>query len=302
MRGLIAMLKKILKGGLIGFGAYLGYALVAGNILPQLKKPTPKEDLDIRPSSSFYGEDKRQGPDKAAFFEDQDLLLPLHLDLLNSAEKTIKFANFSIKDGKASDLFYGKLLEAADRGVEVNVLFDGKGHDLFGIRNGKYWALMAHPNIKLAFYEPFRWKRPWTWQNRMHDKYLIIDDRYVLTGGVNLEDAFFVEDHEEAVYDRDVVITNQDPERYDESVLKQYSDYFESVWYHPFTAVRPNHILKRYKKMAEETHEFLLSNLKEAEHTYEERASTSIDWDKHLYPTGKVSLVTNPIQRWKKTR
>lgn len=294
------MIRKLLKGGLIGIGAYIGYAFISGNLLMHFKKPKSKEELEETAVPDYFGTDENDGPDKAAFFDTQDILLTLHLNLIESAKKTIKFANFSIEDGTASDLFYGKLLEAADRGVEVYILFDGKGHNLFGISNGKYWAILAHPNISLAFYEEFDWLRPWTWQNRMHDKYMIIDERYVLTGGVNLEDAFFVKDHEDAVYDRDVVIINDDPDRYEESVLKQYVDYFESMWLHPFTSVRPSHILKRYEKLASETYEKLLSTIKEAEKNNQYGAGRTIDWDDHMYPTRKVSLVTNAIQRWKK--
>lgn len=294
------MLKKIAKGGLIGLGAYLGYAFFTSNVLLHYKKPKSREELEEKGLQDYYGENEDEGPDKVAFFDTQDILLTLHLNLIESAKKTIKFANFSIEDGAASDLFYGKLLKAADRRVEVYILFDGKGHNLFGISNGKYWALMAHPNVNLAFYEEFDWLRPWTWQNRMHDKYMIIDECYVLTGGVNLEDAFFVKDNEEAVYDRDVVIINKDTERYDESVVKQYTEYFESMWFHPYTSIRPSHIMNRYEKLANETYEKLVSTVKEAEENNQYGAGRTIDWEEHMYPTRKVSLVTNGIQRWKK--
>ncbi|OJF97019.1 phosphatidylserine/phosphatidylglycerophosphate/cardiolipin synthase family protein [Alkalibacterium sp. 20] len=294
------MFGKLVKGGLIGSGIYLGYAFISAIVLLHFNKPKNKEELDIQSCSSFYGEDENDGPDKAAFFDSQDILLTLHLNLIQSAKKTIKFANFSIEDGTVSDLFYGKMLEAADRGVNVNVLFDGKGHNLVGINNGKYWALMAHPNISLAFYEEFDWLRPWTWQNRMHDKFLIADDYSVLTGGVNLEDSFFVEDHDKADHDRDVVIMNSDRERFSESVLKQYTDYYDSLWFHPFTTVRPSYVLKKYENLAKETHHSLLSILKEVEEKNQYGASTTIDWNQHMFPTRKVSLVTNAIQRWKK--
>ncbi len=294
------MLKKLVKGGLFGVGAYAGYAFLTAIVMLRLKKPRPKNELKPQSLLSYQGKSENDGPDTVAFFDSQDLLLTLHLNLIGTAKETIKFANFSIEDGTVSDLFYGKLLQAADKGVNVYILFDGKGHNLVGISNEKYWALMAHPNIHLAFYEEFDLLRPWTWQNRMHDKFLISDDRYVLTGGVNLEDSFFVEDHEDADYDRDVVIINDDPERFDESVLKDYSEYFEAMWYHPFTHVRANYILDRYKDVADETYRSLLSILNEAEKTNHYGASTEIDWDKHTFPTKKVSLVTNPIQRWKK--
>ncbi|GEK91175.1 phospholipase D-like domain-containing protein [Alkalibacterium kapii] len=294
------MLKKIIKGVTLGLGAYIGYAFFTGNILLHYKKPKNREKLNPKGLTDYYGDDEKYGPDKAAFFDTQDILMTLHLNLIDSAKQTIKLANFSIDDGKASDLFYGKLLKAADKGVNAYVLFDGKGHNLVGISNEKYWALMAHPNINLAFYEEFDWLRPWTWQNRMHDKYMIIDKRSVLTGGVNLEDAFFVKDDEDAVYDRNVVIINDDPKRYDESVLKDYTEYFESMWYHPFTSVRPSHILERYKDLAKESYENLTSAVIEAEENQEYGAGKKIKWDDHVYSTRKVSLVTNGIQRWKK--
>ncbi|WP_423189320.1 phospholipase D-like domain-containing protein [Alkalibacterium sp. f15] len=294
------MFVKLVKSGLYGLGIYTGYAFVSAIVLLHFNKPKNKEELDTKSLSSFYGKDENDGPDTAAFFDSQDMLLTLHLNLIESAKNSIKFANFSIEDGTVSDLFYGKLLEAADRGVNVNILFDGKGHNLVGISNGKYWALIAHPNIQLAFYEEFDWLRPWTWQNRMHDKFLIADDHSVLTGGVNLEDSFFVENHDDADYDRDVVIINNEPERFNESVLKQYTDYYDSLWYHPYTHVRPSYVLKRYEKLAKETRRSLLSILKEAEEKNDYGASTPIDWHKHMFPTRKVSLVTNPIQRWKK--
>lgn len=75
-------------------------------------------------------------------------------------------AYFSIESGDTPNLFFGSLIAAADRGVEVNLLLDGIYHGLNRELKSIIYTFIAHPNMNLKFYEPLNLLMPWTINNR----------------------------------------------------------------------------------------------------------------------------------------
>lgn len=279
---------------------YLLYAIISGFLVFLFIQPRSDKKTEETSTGRFYGEEI--GPDQVAVIEDRELFIPVRVNLVESAQASLKVAYFSIADGVASDFFYGELLEAADRGVQVELLYDGKGLDIFGDWNIIYWTLIDHPNIDVRFYEPFDWMRPWTWQNRMHDKFLIVDDNYVLTGGVNMEDRFLIENHDgEVVFDRDIVIHNSaDNVSESGSVVNDYLSYFNELWTHTLTNQEDYTVPETQQAEADETYHTLLQHLRTNKEADQYNLNQKIDWEELMHPTQKISLVTNGIQRWKK--
>ena len=97
---------------------------------------------------------------------------------------------YSIAKGESTDLIMAALFKAADRGVYTRVLLDGIANGLRGNRRGVLYALASHPNIEVKYYEPFQLFKPWAWQNRMHDKIMIVDGQLGIIGGRNIGDKY----------------------------------------------------------------------------------------------------------------
>ena len=125
------------------------------------------------------------------------------------------------------------LLDAADRGVQVRILVDAQFGGLTQSNRHYAAALGSHPNIQLKVYNPINPLKPWTWNGRLHDKYILIDNRLLLLGGRNIGDKYFdpAGYNQQLSLDRDVLVYNTawDTPAQD-SVLFQVREYMDQVW------------------------------------------------------------------------
>ena len=69
--------------------------------------------------------------------------------------------------------------------MKIQILVDGvsgavrmEGRELF-------YALSSHPNVEIRIYNPLNLLTPWKLMGRMHDKYVIVDEKAYLLGGRN---------------------------------------------------------------------------------------------------------------------
>lgn len=128
------------------------------------------------------------------------------LSLIQEAESEIKVVYHTFHEGKWMELFFRELFRAADRGVEVTVVVDGMLHQMNGSMRGLPALIGGHERMALYVYEPPEARSPMRWNNRLHDKLMIVDDRYVMNGGRNIGDKYLMGDYEEPVRDRDVLV------------------------------------------------------------------------------------------------
>lgn len=204
---------------------YLLYALCAG-VLPFMRPQPPPEDFGESPFDAF--DDRSSCGDRAALVESPAEGFYTRLHILDEAEERIDVSYYAIHMGASSDLFLGGLLDAANRGVQVRILVDGQFGGLTRAHPSYAAALGGHPNIQLKLYNPPTLLRPWTWNGRLHDKYIIIDDRLLLLGGRNIGDKYFDADGYEGQLslDRDVLVCRGGSD----SVLFQVRDYMDGIW------------------------------------------------------------------------
>jgi putative cardiolipin synthase len=119
------------------------------------------------------------------------------LVMMDRAEATIDAQYFLLKPDKAGDLFLGKLLRAADRGVRVRLLLD----DIFTPRRDRIFAILSsHPNVEVRLFNPASRASPATWSllwdfsrvnRRMHNKAFIVDGSLAVMGGRNIAEEYF---------------------------------------------------------------------------------------------------------------
>ena len=138
-------------------------------------------------------------PGKSGFYpliEELDAL-GIRLALIDRAERTIDAQYFLMKPDSAGRLFAGKLLEAADRGVRVRLLFD----DIFTtVDDDAFMVLNQHPNIELRLFNPIGRQGNYYLNyvgdfklanRRMHNKSFTVDNQFSVVGGRHIADEYF---------------------------------------------------------------------------------------------------------------
>jgi phosphatidylserine/phosphatidylglycerophosphate/cardiolipin synthase-like enzyme len=148
--------------------------------------------------------------------EEGDVSMIARAWLTESAEKTIDIQYFIFSADNIGLIATDYLLRAADRGVQVRIIVD----DIMVEADAdELLAIDAHPNLSIKIYNPtanigknlpeklyalstsFR-----DFNQRMHNKTFIVDDKVVITGGRNIADEYFDYDHEYNFRDRDVLL------------------------------------------------------------------------------------------------
>ncbi len=144
--------------------------------------------------------------------------LVLRIHLIRSAQKSIDLQTFIFSHDDAGKLVLGELLLAAERGVKVRVLAD----QLFSIDSATVLAGIArhHVNFEFRVYNPTFgeastaplefaagivccFKR---FNQRMHNKLLLIDGEIGINGGRNIDDRYFNWSATFNYQDRDVLV------------------------------------------------------------------------------------------------
>ena len=182
--------KKILKYGLL---TYLVYIFIFSFLIFSFHPLSSNANNDMDAFSANHENDR------AALIETPEDAIAARLDLIENATSHIDLAYYKWADGKVSDLMLGSVLEAADRGVEVRIILDGiiQLGNVGSQVEQVFLGFASHPNIDLKVYEPFNPLTPIAWNNRMHDKMIIVDNVFGLLGGRNIEDRFYLEDARE---------------------------------------------------------------------------------------------------------
>lgn len=278
---------------------YLAYAFVSGGIVFGFYRDNLKSPKSNPPVESFWGEG--QGVDRVALVEGRYYSGVSRINLMENAQETLDIAYFTVDDGISSDIFFGELLDAADRGVRIRLLLDGIFHNFRGSSKSIMYTLKAHPNIELKLYEPFNLLMPWTWHNRLHDKIIIADRKLGMIGGRNIGDRYFIGEDDglgDIVNDRDVVVVRTGD--LDDSAISDMEGYFDHVWEHKYTK-DPIRNLRGYQKTkGEKQGTFLKQYRRDIRENYPEAFNRTMNWEELSVSTKKISLIYNPIERFNK--
>ncbi len=144
------------------------------------------------------------------------MLLRLHL--IRAARNAIDVQNFILRKDDSGELFLNELLDAARRGVKVRLLLD----QMFSFSEARYLVqlTMAHGNLEIRFYNPSFYKaemakHDWVsavaccfrrFNQRMHNKLMVVDELVGIIGGRNIADRYFDYDTNYEFKDRDVAV------------------------------------------------------------------------------------------------
>jgi putative cardiolipin synthase len=119
------------------------------------------------------------------------------LRMMATAKHSIDAQYFILKNDRAGALFVGKMLLAADRGVQVRLLID----DVFTSGIDRQMSLLdSHPNIEVRIFNPVSRNSLKYWaylldfgrtNRRMHNKSFTVDNSMSIVGGRNIGEEYF---------------------------------------------------------------------------------------------------------------
>ncbi len=242
---------------------------------------------NIKPSSFFYS--PKEVSEMVALLEDPKEAGMMRLELIRKAKETIDISYHTFSEGVYSSLFVMELINAAERGVKIRFLNDGivGGFSSSAKRTAK--ALSSYSNITIALYEPFN-LNPYSWNNRLHDKYLLVDGQRLITGGRNISDKTFmpVDFKGNVVFDRDILVAGEKGK----GVIKEVEEYIDMLWSSPYVKKMKQHKRdERYigKLIEEGTRNKVL-------HPEFFKHPDVV----HFFSTDGIHIVSNPIKRGSK--
>jgi len=144
--------------------------------------------------------------------------LVTRVDLIRSARRSITIQTFIWRNDEAGRLLLFELIEAARRGVTVRVLAD----QMFSENDAEVAAVAAtaHEQVAVRAYNPIADRVAPTLlaslskvlldfrnlNQRMHNKVMVVDGEVAVTGGRNIQNAYFDLDPRLNYRDRDVVV------------------------------------------------------------------------------------------------
>lgn len=292
-------MKNIMRSLSYVLGIYILYVLIFGGIILEFHKYNTSKYLETHPVERFWGEEK--GQDRVVLVEDRYSSGLARLDFIENAKETLDISYYAIDNGVSANIFLGSLLEAADRGVKIRLLLDGSWPNIIEMKEAKY-TIFEHPNIQFKFYETFGFLRPWIWNNKLHDKFIIADNQLAMIGGRNIGDRYFARggDNGDIVYDRDVVIINTESQNFSSSVVHQIKEYFNYVWNHKYSEDPVIKLTQRQREKGREKAKYLNKYIEEVKGRGSHVLNEPIDWFDISLPTNKVTLIHNPIERFNK--
>ena len=114
-----------------------------------------------------------------------DRIFPEMLKAIRGARKTITFESYIYWKGSTGEEFTRALMERAQAGVKVHVLFDAIGSQKI---DDEIIKRMKAAGIQVGIYNPVRWNTIARMNNRTHRKILVVDGAIGFTGGVGIAD------------------------------------------------------------------------------------------------------------------
>ena len=154
----------------------------------------------------------------ATIVDEGELSLIARLNLIRSATRSVDLQTYIFDTDDSARMVIDELLAAARRGVKVRLLIDQLSAisdlQMLGALSG------AHANFELRVYNPAFGKAKLNYfdyagsvlccfrrfNQRMHNKLLVIDDVIGMVGGRNYQDDYYDWDSEYNFRDRDVVV------------------------------------------------------------------------------------------------
>lgn len=160
----------------------------------------------------------RDGHD-VALLRDGENFFPAMLKSIARARSQIYFELYLVSSSEITSQFIQALIDAADRGVEVYILWDEFGSIRLAQKDKRR---LEHNNIFLRFYNPLKLAKLRKNLFRDHRKLLLIDMQFAYVGGFGLSSTFLSKSDSDNW--RETVIRITGP------CVKDWATLFEEAW------------------------------------------------------------------------
>ena len=198
-------MKKILKRTGKIFCLFL-LIVVLVNILSPLFCRKPDETYVERSEKDrIYIRDSRRRKDLLHWTIIEEALL-WRLRMIGTAKESIVLSTFDLRADDNGTKILAALNCAAARGVKIQLLIDGIYQQLFLAGSSDFQALASYENVEVGVYNPVTPVNLFKVNYRMHDKYLIVDEKMYLLGGRNSNDIFLGDQTKGINEDRDILV------------------------------------------------------------------------------------------------
>lgn len=263
--------------------------LVVGGLIPYFRQPQVSQEYkeNFR-TEDFYSQEL--SCDRAAILEDNGDALRERIRLIASAKTSICMSTFDFRADTSGKQMLAALKAAADRGVQVKVLVDGFSAWTHMENEAAFYALAASENAEIRIYNKINVFMPWRANSRMHDKYIIADEKVYILGGRNTFDYFLGDHNGYQNYDRDILVYNGGGA---DSSLNQVRDYFSRIWDMGLCSSWHDHAWNLWipsVKRAEKELAQIYQEMKEEKAAWFEPA----DYTEQTVAVNKITLLSNP--------
>lgn len=256
-------------------------SVIIGNVvIPAFHKRTGSGCADALATQM---EEESGVQERILCIDDNEEALLWRLRMIGSAEKSIVLVTFDFRADHSGTDIIAALYEAAERGVQVQILIDGLYQAVFSDPNHVFNTLGAHENVEIRIYNPVRLKNIYRLNYRMHDKYLIVDERMYMLGGRNTNDIFLGDYTKGINMDRDILMYGSGAG--EEASLQELQAYFRQIWEEP--GVR-----KKTGKESGDASEMLKLHYEELKEQYPDMEGFA-DWERATFPVKGIYLLTN---------
>ena len=172
------------------------------------------------------------------YLDDNKDALTWRIRLIKMARKELILSTFDFIGDSSGLNIISALLNAQTRGVHIMILMDGMN----GYRRlsscSAFWYLASLDNVEVRYYNPIRKLPIYKINYRLHEKYLIADDKAYLLGGRNIDDVSLASRSEGTNIDRDILVSGTDISCSGSCStppsLKAVKQYFNKIWNLPF--------------------------------------------------------------------
>jgi phosphatidylserine/phosphatidylglycerophosphate/cardiolipin synthase-like enzyme len=187
---------------------------------------------------------------------DSEPALVARINLIRAAKHSIDIQIYIWDQDDAGQLILDELVRAARRGVKVRILAD----QLFSFNDSVWLTRLAraHANLEIRLYNPTFHKSEtsplefaagivccfYKFNQRMHNKILLVDNSIGITGGRNYQDRYFNWDNDFDYVDRDVMVGGP--------AAQAMGETFERFWTHK-RAVPLTHLRDIYRLLTSAT-------------------------------------------------
>lgn len=271
-------MKKAIKILLLLLLLWLLYLIVSVVVPPLFRKSAAAGESTVSDPGGPGGQERVLCIDN-----NMDALL-WRLRLIEAARERLVLTTFDFRDDHSGQDMMAALLNAADRGVQVQILVDGLNGSLWLPGSQNFQELAAHERVEVRLYNPIDLLTPWKLNYRMHDKYLIADDFAYILGGRNTDDLFlgnYVDSYNE---DNDILVYETVPG--EGGSYLQLQEYFDRIWELPCCAAYQNrgrggnYLKEHYQSLRERYPQAFLET----------------DWEGATVAANSVELCANPME------